>query len=477
MKVAVGLDGVLTLVPNPPKVRIHGDGRPGGGGTVDFSQDTLHVLRAGDTMLGALNMGAQTLYGDSVSGGSLNLGSTTDATKGKILFGTSAYDENRNALLLGTQTNMVASGSVRPALQVHGLGTGPSAFSFANWNNNTTNLPIIYLQKIASDAIGTNGLVSTGAPLGRIQWTGNDGSANLPAAYIQATTVGTPTTNVMGADLIFATNSNTTTTSEKMRLTANGYLGIGVTPTTSNGYLQLPASTTLATGGIAWGTDTNLYRSAANTLRTDDTFIAAGGATFLAASTVNGGNFNVVATGYNGVVTNIYSDTASAYSLFYRYKGTAASPTQVTSGSYLGNFGFRGANETGAINLQDGARFSALAEEDVTSTSQKTALIFYTANTGSIAPLERLRISGDGTLVVGDGGNFQLGITTGTKIGTANTQKISFWNKTPIVQPTTSITGAAFVAGTGTAVNDASTFGGYTLKQIAAALINVGLLT
>lgn len=66
--------------------------------------------------------------------------------------------------------------------------------------------------------------------------------------------------------------------------------------------------------------------------------------------------------------------------------------------------------------------------------------------------------------------------TTGLKIGTGTTQKLGFWNKTPVAQPTTAITGAAFAANSGTAVNDASTFGGYTLAKIAAALINTGIL-
>lgn len=54
--------------------------------------------------------------------------------------------------------------------------------------------------------------------------------------------------------------------------------------------------------------------------------------------------------------------------------------------------------------------------------------------------------------------------------------KIGFWNATPIVQPTTSVASATFVVGVGTAVTDASTFDGYTLKQIVKALRNTGLL-
>ena len=80
-------------------------------------------------------------------------------------------------------------------------------------------------------------------------------------------------------------------------------------------------------------------------------------------------------------------------------------------------------------------------------------------------------------ITIADAKNIILNTTTGTKIGTSTTQKLGFWNATPIAKPTTGIAGATFVAGAGTAVNDASTFGGYTLKQIAQALINMGLLT
>lgn len=72
--------------------------------------------------------------------------------------------------------------------------------------------------------------------------------------------------------------------------------------------------------------------------------------------------------------------------------------------------------------------------------------------------------------------NLVLGTTTGTKIGTATSQKIALWNKTPIVQPTTSIVPATKVAVGGTAVQDNDTYGGYTLAQFFAAAINFGML-
>lgn len=89
---------------------------------------------------------------------------------------------------------------------------------------------------------------------------------------------------------------------------------------------------------------------------------------------------------------------------------------------------------------------------------------------------EILRLNELAQVVVTDASDIVIGSTTGTKIGTATSQKIAFYGKTPIVQPTTAVAAAAFVVGAGTAVNDASTFGGYTIKQIVQALQNIGVL-
>lgn len=58
----------------------------------------------------------------------------------------------------------------------------------------------------------------------------------------------------------------------------------------------------------------------------------------------------------------------------------------------------------------------------------------------------------------------------------APTAFFGLYGTTPIVQVTTGVASAAFVAGVGTAVNDDSTFGGYTLGQVVQALQNYGLL-
>lgn len=86
---------------------------------------------------------------------------------------------------------------------------------------------------------------------------------------------------------------------------------------------------------------------------------------------------------------------------------------------------------------------------------------------------DKVDLAGD---TLDDGANIALGTTTGTKIGTATSQKLGLWNVTPIVQPTTAVTEATFLQNSGDAVNDNTTFDGYTIAQIVKALRNIGAL-
>lgn len=84
------------------------------------------------------------------------------------------------------------------------------------------------------------------------------------------------------------------------------------------------------------------------------------------------------------------------------------------------------------------------------------------------APTEQLEFA--------DAKNVKFHTTTGTKIGTAASQKFAFWNATPIVQPTTGIAAATFVTNTSLIANDTATFDGYTIGQVVKALRNIGVL-
>lgn len=100
-------------------------------------------------------------------------------------------------------------------------------------------------------------------------------------------------------------------------------------------------------------------------------------------------------------------------------------------------------------------------------------MVFRTTTAGTAT--ERLRLNASG-ITLADAHNLVFGTTTGTKHGTATSQKQSFWNATPVVQPTTAVAAATFVANTSAIANDTATFDGYTIGQIVKALRNIGLL-
>lgn len=80
--------------------------------------------------------------------------------------------------------------------------------------------------------------------------------------------------------------------------------------------------------------------------------------------------------------------------------------------------------------------------------------------------------AGTETLVLGTAGHFVTFFSV--KVGSAFYWRVLASNA---VKETTSVAEAAFVAGSGTAVNDNSTFGGYTIQQIVKALQNLEILT
>jgi hypothetical protein len=122
---------------------------------------------------------------------------------------------------------------------------------------------------------------------------------------------------------------------------------------------------------------------------------------------------------------------------------------------------------TAAIEIR-GSKKSGTTQQALASTE---ILATYT-NNGTVAGT----VYGDGSYLYADGANQQYGTGTGTKHGTATNQKLSFWNAVPIIQPTTAIAAAVFVANTSGIANDSATFDGYTIGQVVKALRNVGLL-
>jgi len=68
------------------------------------------------------------------------------------------------------------------------------------------------------------------------------------------------------------------------------------------------------------------------------------------------------------------------------------------------------------------------------------------------------------------------GTVRGIQLGSAATEPVALFGATPVVQPTTAVGSATVAGGGGTAVDDATTFNGYTLAQVVQALQNLGIL-
>lgn len=95
---------------------------------------------------------------------------------------------------------------------------------------------------------------------------------------------------------------------------------------------------------------------------------------------------------------------------------------------------------------------------------------------------EALKIEANGDFTILEASDFVLGTTTGTKIGTATSQKLGLWNATPITQPATTGVASGFTQNAGTEVRDDSTFTGgtgskaYRISDIVFALKSIGAM-
>ncbi len=115
------------------------------GAASGLDADLLDGLNSTAFAILAGQSGGQTLNGGTAASNNLTLASTANATKGKILFGNSAYDEVNNRLGIGTQSpsysTHVVSGSVAYlALEKTGTGAGTVLlYNDGAWNANSPN--------------------------------------------------------------------------------------------------------------------------------------------------------------------------------------------------------------------------------------------------------------------------------------------------------------------------------------------------
>jgi hypothetical protein len=129
-----------------------------------------------------------------------------------------------------------------------------------------------------------------------------------------------------------------------------------------------------------------------------------------------------------------------------------------------------------AFVLDDGARLTPGRIPFATTNGRLVddADLTFAIDTLTVTKIAATQLTGDLTLA--DTINLILNTGTGSKIGTATSQKLGFWNTAPVVQPTTANAAATLVPNTSGIVDDTATFDGYTIGQVVKALRNMGLL-
>ncbi len=122
-----------------------------------------------------------------------------------------------------TSTAGVATGT----LQVQGTGVNGSSANFQAYSASTGGTLEFDRSR---GALGVQSVVSSGDRLGRIFFSGSDGTAFIRGAEIYADVDGTPGTNDMPGRLVFSTTADgASSPTERMRITSVGNVGIATT--------------------------------------------------------------------------------------------------------------------------------------------------------------------------------------------------------------------------------------------------------
>jgi hypothetical protein len=293
------------------------------------------------------------------------------------------------------------------------------------------------------------------------------------------------------------TVSNSTTRQWKFDATGMQYVRLNVTAL-STGTLVVQLNTTYVPGGISVQLAGSLSGNQA----------ISGTQTITSASATS---LTVGPNGATNPVLTVDGSTASA-ATGVKVKGAAAAGgvalTVTTSGTNesatidaagSGTITLNGVagGGTGAVQIGGAASGANATGLKVTPAAAASGVAIVAVSTGTDenvtldakgAGTLTLNGTATGTVTVGanltmaNAKNIVFNTSTGTKIGTATSQKLAFYNSTPIVQPTASVDVTGFVAGSGTASKSDSVWAGasgasaYTVGGIVTALKNLGLL-
>jgi hypothetical protein len=353
-------------------------------------------------------------------------------TSGSILFSNGTTIAQDNANLFWDNTNdRVGISTTTPLTKLHiaDSSTATTRGILVHQHGANTSGSSILFRKGRGTAASPTVLIN-GDFMGGLRMGGYSGTQWLDAiARVDAVANGTITTSSIPTDLTFYTGT-TTGGAERMRIFSNGDSSIGSTINDGRLFVNRISSESGVSGSPVVRRGINIYSYL-------DGNYAENYGLFVKAETGSGSQgFAIV---QRGIYAEANASTAVAQDVFAVHAKV--------SGSANNRYAFFG---------EGGRSF-------LTHTGEQLRLRYDSSN------YVTFNVSSSGTATIdGAGANKGFAFASGFKLG--------FFGATAIVQPTTAHASAAFTANTGTTVNDASTFDGYTIRQVVKALRDLGVL-
>jgi hypothetical protein len=358
-------------------------------------------------------------------------GATTDAALRITQTGTG------NALLVEDSTNpdstpfvidasgRLGVGTTAPNQQVDILSTG-LGLGVARFTTSTGTGAGIEIRKSASATVGTNTILANGETIGRVIFSGADGTSYPLASEIRVEVDGTPGTNDMPGRLIFSTTADgASSPTERMRITSAGNVGIG----TSSPSYRLQVGDGSADTRALFLSNNNFSVGVGRTSGALGGWIGSPSGDVMVFSG-SGGNekMRIDSSGNVGIGTsspsallNLYSatvasalvqgdaatnfaaqrnstDASSANIVIRKARGTTASPTAVASGDTLGGILFQAYGGTNTRNI---GAVQAFVDTYTSDTNISSYLTFSNSAAGSAGNTERMRLDASGNLGLG----------------------------------------------------------------------------
>ena len=251
-----GADQVAISTSGTERIRITSDGKLGLGTSSPSYLLDVRRSSAGDVVAftGSTDGGRPLKFASADNGIFLGAQWTRDIASGGGIHAWAINGSERaridgsGRLLVGTSSARLHGSGTIPTLQVEGSS---GALSIRRNIAVATALPANFF--IGRARGGAFEAVTSGDYLGKITFTGADGSAQIAAATIEAIVDGTPGANDMPGRLVFSTTADgASSPTERMRIDSSGRIGI-------NGEYNLGASNTISIdpneGTIGFGMD------------------------------------------------------------------------------------------------------------------------------------------------------------------------------------------------------------------------------